>query len=56
MPLPSYDEVRPWAKLIAKYVSERSAAPWHADVGYGPFKNDRSPTETEVTTLVRWVE
>ena len=56
MSLRTYDEVRPWAKSIAKYVSERSMPPWHADAGYGPFKNDRSLTETQVATLVRWVE
>ena len=42
MSLRSYDEVRPWAKSIAKNVEDRAMPPWHADPGYGPWKNDRS--------------
>ena len=30
--------------------------PWHADPGYGPWKNDRSLAPEEVDTIVRWVK
>lgn len=56
MSLLSYDEVRPWARSIAKNVEEGIMPPWHADPGFGPFKNERSLTDEEVATIVRWVE
>jgi hypothetical protein len=56
MSLRSYDEVRPWAKSIAQNVGDRMMPPWHADPGYGPWKNDRSLDAHEVDTIVRWVE
>ena len=30
--------------------------PWDADPGFGPFTNDRSLTETEIETIVRWAK
>lgn len=54
MPLRTYDEVRPWAKSIAKNVKSGLMPPWHADPGYGPFRNDRSLSSQEIDTLVRW--
>jgi len=56
MSLRTYDEVRPWAKSIAQSVADRMMPPWHADPGYGPWKNDRSLDDQEVDTLVRWVQ
>lgn len=55
MSLLSYDEVRPWAKSIAKNVQERAMPPWDADPGYGPFKNERTLTDDQIDTIVRWV-
>jgi mono/diheme cytochrome c family protein len=56
MSLRSYDEVRPWAKSIAKNVQDRIMPPWDADPGYGPWSNDRSLDDQEIDTIVRWVE
>ncbi len=56
MSLITYDEVRPWAKAIHKNVSERIMPPWHADEGIGHFSNNRSLSEDEVETIVRWVK
>jgi len=56
MSLLTYEEARPWAKSIAKYVQEGQMPPWHADPGYGPWKNERSLTKKEIKQIVRWVE
>lgn len=56
MSLITYDEARPWAKAIGKNVAEGTMPPWHADKGIGHFSNDRSLTEDEIRTIVRWVE
>lgn len=56
MSLMTYDEVRPWAKSISKAVDNRVMPPWHADPEHGTFKNDRSLTDTEVETIVKWAK
>ncbi len=56
MSLTTYDEVRPWAKAIAKNVGERIMPPWHADKGIGVFSNDRSLDDDKIATIVRWVD
>ncbi|HVS63954.1 MAG TPA: cytochrome c [Thermoanaerobaculia bacterium] len=54
MSLRTYEEARPWAKSILRAVQEREMPPWDADPGFGPFANDRSLTDQEVETIVRW--
>jgi hypothetical protein len=56
MSLTTYEEVRPWAKSIHENVSARVMPPWHADKGIREFTNDRSLTEDEVATIVKWCE
>jgi mono/diheme cytochrome c family protein len=56
MSLLTYDEVRPWAKSIAKNVADQRMPPWHADPAIGHFANDRRLEPAEVDTLLRWVE
>jgi len=56
MSLLSYDEVRPWAKSIQKNVSEGVMPPWHADPSTHTFANDRSLSDDEIKTIVKWVE
>jgi hypothetical protein len=56
MSLLTYDEVRPWAKSIAKNVQDGTMPPWHADPSFGHFANDRRLGATEIDTLVRWVQ
>lgn len=57
MSLMTYQEVRPWAKAISRAVSEKSMPPWHAsEKHHGVFKNERTLTQDEIDTLVKWTE
>ena len=58
MSLVSYEETRPWAKSIRQRVITRNMPPWHIDktVGIQHFQNDRSLTDAQISTLVRWVD
>ena len=57
MSLITYNEVRPWAKAIAKAVQARQMPPWdatsHTD---GQFINERVMSDEDRATLVKWVE
>ena len=51
----TYAEVRPWAKSIATQVKSKSMPPWHASSEFnGVFKNERTLTDEEIATIVRW--
>ena len=57
MSLMTYEEVRPWAKSMAKIVDARQMPPWHAsEEFYGTFRNERVLTKDEIATIVSWVE
>ena len=58
MSLVTYEEARPWAKSIRQRVITRNMPPWHLDktVGIQEFQNDRSLSDQEVDTIVRWVD
>src|SRR5262249_5146691 len=58
MSLVTYEESRPWAKAIKERVIKRQMPPWHIDktVGIQQFKNDRSLTDSQIATIVRWVD
>jgi len=58
MSLESYAQVRPWARAIKSAVSSHEMPPWHLDktVGIQAFANDRSLTEDQIDTIVRWVD
>ncbi len=57
MSLVTYEEARPWARSIRDRVSSRQMPPWHIDrtIGIQQFSNDRSLTDQELDTVVRWV-
>jgi hypothetical protein len=57
MSLITYEEVRPWARAIAQRVGSRQMPPWHIDktIGIQAFKNDRSLTDEQIDTVLRWV-
>jgi hypothetical protein len=57
MSLVSYEETRPFASAIKSKVASRNMPPWHIDktIGIQKFKNDRSLTDAEIDTVVRWV-
>lgn len=53
--LTSYEEARPWAKSVARAVSAKEMPPWFAtEEFHGVFENERSLTEDEIATIVRW--
>src|SRR5438067_2250866 len=56
MSLISYDQVRPYARTIKTKVMAREMPPWFADPRYGHFSNDRSLKESDIDTLVKWVD
>jgi hypothetical protein len=58
MSLVTYEEVRPWAKSIRQRVANREMPPWHLDktVGIRHYKNDRSLSDDEIGTVVRWAD
>lgn len=53
----SYQEVRPWAKSIARQVKAGTMPPWFASTEFnGIFELERRLTEEEIDTIVRWAE
>ena len=55
MPLRTFDEVRPWAKAIARAVETRRMPPWHAAPEFHVlFRNERTLTEEEIDTITQW--
>jgi len=58
MSLVTYEEARPWARAIKTRVASRQMPPWHIDrtVGIQHFENDRSLSDDEIDTIVRWVD
>ncbi len=58
MSLVTYQETRPWVKAIRERVITRNMPPWHLDktVGIQHFANDRSLSEEQIATIVRWTD
>ena len=58
MPLETYDQVRPWARSIKQRVLMHQMPPWSIDktVGIQQFSNDRSLSDQQIATIVRWVD
>jgi mono/diheme cytochrome c family protein len=52
----SYESTRPWAKAIRAAVLTRKMPPWTADPQFGRFLNDPTLTQSEIDTLVAWVD
>lgn len=53
----SYQEVRPWAKAIAREVAARNMPPWFASEKFdGVFELERKLTQDEIDTIVEWAE
>src|SRR5438093_3361547 len=53
----SYDDVRPWAKVIRSKVLAREMPPWGADPDHSlKFRNDRSLSKQQIDTIVAWVD
>ena len=58
MSLISFEEARPWARSIKTRVATRQMPPWHIDktIGIQDFENDRSLSDKEIDTIVKWVD
>jgi hypothetical protein len=58
MSLVTYEEARPWARSIKNRVTARQMPPWHIDktIGIQDFQNDRSLSDAQIDTIVRWVD
>ena len=55
MALETYEQTRPWARSIARAVSEGKMPPWSADIQHkGTFEGERYLTDEEKKTLVIW--
>jgi hypothetical protein len=58
MSLVTYEETRPFIRSIKARVADRQMPPWQIDrtVGIQNFKNDRSLTQEQIDTIVRWID
>ncbi len=58
MSLLTYEDARPWARAIKQRIVARQMPPWHIDknIGIQKFKDDRSLTDAEIATIVKWVD
>ena len=58
MSLVTFEESRPWARSIKNRVATRQMPPWHLDktIGIQEFENDRSLSDKEIDTIVKWVD
>ncbi len=52
----TYKDTRPWAKAIRGAVVIKKMPPWFSDDVHGKFKNDRRLPQSEIDTLVAWVD
>jgi hypothetical protein len=58
MSLVTYEDARPWARSIRTRVESRQMPPWSIDkaVGIQHFKNDRSLSDQQLATILKWVD
>ena len=58
MPLVTYADAKKFASAIKAKVAARVMPPWHIDksIGIREFKNDRSLTDEQIDTVVKWVD
>jgi thiol-disulfide isomerase/thioredoxin len=54
--LMNFEDATAWAEPIREAVSEKRMPPWGADPHFGKFKNDRSLSEADKSTLLSWVD
>ena len=52
----TYEEARPWARLIRDRVVARQMPPWHIDRSIGEYYPDPSLTDEEIATIAKWVD
>src|SRR5262245_62013742 len=52
----TFAEVRPWARSIKRQVLIKRMPPWFADPNHGDFINAKRLSDSEMETIVRWVD
>ena len=58
MSLLTYNDAKQYLDIIKQRVQAREMPPWHIDksVGIQEFKNDRSLSDAEIATIIRWID
>ena len=56
MSLLTYQNVRPWARAIKNKVVNHEMPPWGAGPGSMKLANDRSLSQKDIDTIVRWAD
>jgi hypothetical protein len=56
MSLLTYKDARPWARAMKTALLTQKMPPWFADPKYGHFANDRTMKESDIQTIVSWVD
>src|ERR1700746_1648921 len=58
MSLKTYAEVRPGGRSVRQGGASRNMPPWQIDktVGIQKFKNDRSLSDEQLATILKWVD
>ncbi|MBI1787184.1 MAG: thiol-disulfide isomerase [Acidobacteria bacterium] len=56
MAFQNYKQVRPWAKAIREKMVTRTMPVWLADPSHGEFRNDRRLPQSEIDTVMAWVD
>jgi mono/diheme cytochrome c family protein len=56
MAFESYEQVRQYAANIVEVTQSKFMPPWKPIEGHGEFKNKRTLTEEQVSTIKRWTE
>src|ERR1051325_2908126 len=56
MALTSYKEIRPWARSIREKIITKEMPPWHADPAHGKWANDRRMAQSDIDTIVKWID
>jgi hypothetical protein len=56
MALETYEDTRPWARLIKQKVVSREMPPWSSNLAIGEYLNDPSLTESQIAKIVKWVD
>src|SRR3954449_8592124 len=56
MSLTTYEDARPWVRSIKQRVTARTMPPWGSDMPHGVLSNDPRLTDTEVQTIVSWID
>jgi peroxiredoxin len=56
MPLLTYEDAAAWSETIREVIQENRMPPWHAQVKYGEFENDRRLLPEEREKLLAWLD